>query len=42
MEAVAAEAPALSSRLKAFYGLCQLFQLDPADSHGGANQGQDK
>jgi hypothetical protein len=42
MEAVAAEAPALSSRLKAFDGLCQFFQLDPADPFGGTNQGQEE
>lgn len=31
LEAVAAEVPALSSRLKAFEGLCAFFQSDPHD-----------
>jgi hypothetical protein len=32
MEAVAAEAPKLSSRLKAFDGLCQFFQTGAGSS----------
>jgi hypothetical protein len=32
MEAVAAEAPALSSRLKTFDGLCQFFQTGVGSS----------